>query len=162
VKITAQSVLVLLIKTRRDHNRNVYCRGKNLTMAGKIWTAAQTFSAESGKESVITLKAPYRGILRGYRLAQTNGLLRGAAASLYTSNQETEPNSTLPAEKFRVLSVELAVGAAKIENHFSRISYANSDGTEEAPQRLLYLKIMPYGSGPKSFTFSATVETPIT
>ena len=129
-------------------------------MAGKIWTAAQTFSAESGKESVITLKAPYRGIIRGYRLVQNNGLMRGAVASLYTSNQETAPNSALPAEKFRVLRVELEIGSAKNENHFSRIAYANSDGTEEAPQRLLYLKITPYGIGTKSFTFSATVETP--
>jgi hypothetical protein len=131
-------------------------------MAGTIWTAAQTFSAESGKESVIALKMPHRGVIRGYRLAQTNGLLRGATAALYASNQETAPNSEQPADKFRVLSVELAVGAAKIENHFARISYVNSDGTEESPQRLLYLKITPYGSGPKSFTFAATVETPIT
>ena len=129
-------------------------------MAGTIWTAAQTFSAESGKESVITLKMPHRGIIRGYRLAQTNGLLRGATASLYTSNQETAPNSEQPADRFRALSVALPVGAAKVENHFARISYVNCDGTEEAPQRLMYLKITPYGVGPKSFTFSATVETP--
>ena len=158
MKITAQSVLDLSIKTPSVVN----CSVKALTMAGTIWTAAQTFAADGGKESVITLKMPHRGVIRGYRLAQTNGLLRGATAALYASNQETAPNSEQPADKFKVLSAELAVGAAKIENHFARISYVNCDGTDEEPQRVMYMKITPYGAGSKTFTFAATVETPTT
>jgi hypothetical protein len=128
-------------------------------MAGTIWTGETAFTATSGSESVVTLKVPHRGIIRGYSLTQTSGTTAGAAAALYTSNQATAPNSTMPAEAFHIVDITLPA-AAKVDNHSASIAYLNRDGTPTNQQRFLYLKITPVGSGSKNFVFSITVETP--
>ena len=129
-------------------------------MASTIWSGETSFAATSGSETVVALKVPHRGIIRGFSLTQTSGANAGAAASLYTSNQETAPNSELPAEAFHVLDITLTA-AAKVDNHSLNVAYVNRDGTPTNPQRYLYLKITPAGSGAKNFVFSVTVETPM-
>lgn len=128
-------------------------------MASTIWSGETTFTATSGAETKVTLNVPYRGIIRGYSLTQTSGTNAGAAAALYTSNQETAPNNSLPAEAFHVLDITLPA-AAKVDNHTANIAYVNRDGTPSNGQRFLYLKITPAGSGAKNFVFSVTIETP--
>ena len=128
-------------------------------MASTIWTGETVFEAASASQTVVALKVPHRGILRGYSLTQTSGANAGAAAALYTSKQDTAPNSTLPAEAFHILDITLPA-AAKVDNHSAEIAYLNRDGTPTNPQRYLYLKITPAGSGTKNFVFSVTVEVP--
>jgi hypothetical protein len=128
-------------------------------MASTIWSGDTSFTATSGAETKVTLKVPYRGIIRGYSLMQTSGTTAGATAAVYTSNQETTPNSTLPAEAFHVLDITLPA-AAKVDNHSLSVAYVNRDGTPSNGQRFLYLKITPTGSGAKNFVFSITIETP--
>lgn len=128
-------------------------------MANAPWTGETVFTATSGSAQTVTIKVPHRGRIKGYSLSQTSGANAGAAAALYTSNQETAPNSTLPAEAFHLLDITLPA-AAKVDNHSLDISYVNRDGTPSNPQRYLYLKITPAGSGDKNFVFSITVETP--
>lgn len=126
-------------------------------MAGTIWSGTTSFSATSGSESVVAIPVPHRAILRGYSLSQTSGANAGAAAALFTSKQDTAPNSALPAEAFHILDITLPA-AAKVDNHALDIAYVNRDGTPTNPQRYLYLKITPAGSGEKNFVFSITVE----
>ena len=128
-------------------------------MASTIWSGETAFTATSAAETTVALKVPHRGIIRGYSLTQTSGTNAGAAAALYTSNQLTTPNSTLPAEAFHLGDVTLPA-AAKVDNHDASIAYVNRDGTPSNPQRFLYLKITPAGSGAKNFVFSVTIETP--
>ena len=128
-------------------------------MASTIWSGETAFTATSGTETVVALKVPHRGILRGYSLTQTSGTNAGAGAALYTSNQTTTPNSDLPAEAFHILDITLPA-AAKVDNHALTVAYVNRDGTPTNPQRFLYLKITPAGSGAKNFVFAVTVETP--
>jgi hypothetical protein len=128
-------------------------------MASTIWSGETTFTATSGTETSVTIKVPHRGIIRGYSLTQTSGTNAGAAAALYTSNQATTPNSALPAEAFHVLSVTLPA-ATKVDNHELNVAYLNRDGSPSNPQRFLYLKITPVGSGAKDFVFAITIETP--
>jgi hypothetical protein len=128
-------------------------------MASTIWSGETTFTATSGAETSVTVKVPHRGIIRGYSLTQTSGANAGAAAALYTSNQATAPNSDLPAEAFHVLSVTLPT-AAKVDNHELNVAYLNRDGSPSNPQRFLYLKITPAGTGAKNFVFAITIETP--
>lgn len=127
-------------------------------MASTIWSGETSFSATSGEQTVVPIKVPHRAILRGYSLTQTSGANAGATAALYTSNQETEPNSTLPAEAFHILDITLGA-TAKVDDHETDIAYINRDGSPSNPQRFLYLKITPAGSGAKNFVFSITVET---
>jgi hypothetical protein len=127
-------------------------------MASTIWSGETSFSATSGEQTVVPIKVPHRAILRGYSLTQTSGANAGAAAALYTSNQETAPNSALPAEAFHILDITLGA-AAKVDDHETDIAYINRDGTPSNPQRFLYLKITPAGTGAKNFVFSITVET---
>jgi hypothetical protein len=129
-------------------------------MASTIWSGETTFTAASGAETKVTLKVPYRGIIRGYSLTQTSGATAGAAAAVYTSNQDSAPNSDLPAEAFHVLDITLPA-AAKVDNHDLNVAYVNRDGTPSNGQRFLYLKITPAGSGAKNFVLSITVETPM-
>lgn len=128
-------------------------------MASTIWSGETTFTATSGAETVVALKVPHRGILRGYSLTQTSGTNAGATAALYTSKQDTTPNSALPAEAFHVLDITLPA-AAKVDDHALTVAYVNRDGTPTNPQRFLYLKITPAGSGAKNFVFAITIETP--
>jgi hypothetical protein len=128
-------------------------------MSSIIWSGETVFSATGGAESVITIRVPHRGIIRGYSLSQTSGANAGAAAKLYTSKQDTAPNNTLPAEAFHVLDITLPA-AAKVDDHEVQIAYINRDGTPTNPQRYLYLKITPAGTGAKNFVFSVTIETP--
>ena len=127
-------------------------------MASTIWSGETVFSAASGTESVITLKVPHRGIIRGWSLTQTSGTNAGAAAALFTSKQDTAPNSALPAEAFHLADITLPAGS-KVDNHSAEIAYINRDGTPSNPQRYLYLKITPTGSGTKNFVFAVTIET---
>jgi hypothetical protein len=111
---------------------------------------------------------PHRGILRGYTLVQTTGADNKFEADLYSSNQETEPNASLPAEAFHVLSLadfaDVVVDedvVAIAENSNVNVAYLNRDGSPTNPQRFLYLWIKPNGSGSKNFVLTVTVETPM-
>jgi hypothetical protein len=128
-------------------------------MASTIWSGETTFEAGSGEQTVVPIRVPHRGIIRGYSLTQTSGANAGAAAALYTSKQDTAPNSTLPAEAFHILDIVLPA-AAKVDNHSAEVAFINRDGTPTNPQRYLYLKITPAGAGAKNFVFSVTIEVP--
>lgn len=110
---------------------------------------------------------PHRGVLRGYTLAQLTGSAGGFTADLYTSSQGSAPNNALPEEIFHLLSLtdtaEVTVDADVVglaENNNLSIAYQNRDGSPSNPQRFLYLRITPNGSGNKNFALSVTVETP--
>jgi hypothetical protein len=127
-------------------------------MASTIWSGETTFEATSGAQAVVAIKVPHRGIIKGYSLSQTSGANAGATAALYTSKQDTAPNNTLPAEAFHILDITLPT-AAKVDNHSTDVAYINRDGSPSNPQRFLYLKITPAGSGAKNFVFAITIET---
>jgi hypothetical protein len=127
-------------------------------MASTIWSGETSFSATSGEQTVVPIKVPHRAVLRGYSLTQTSGANAGAAAAIYTSNQETAPNNTLPAGVFNILDITLPA-VAKVDDRETDIAYINRDGSPSNPQRFLYLKITPAGTGAKNFVFSITVET---
>lgn len=136
-------------------------------MASVIWSGTKAFSANSGTETVVPIPMPHRGILRGYTLVQRNGAKAGFEADLYASNQETEPNASLPAESFHVLSLsDFADVVADpdvvdiAENTSVNVAYLNRDGSPSNPQRFLYLWIKPGGTGSKNFALTVTVETP--
>jgi len=126
-------------------------------MASVIWSGETSFTATGGEQLVVPIKVPHRAILRGYSLAQTSGANSGATAALYTSNQATAPNSTLPESAFHLLDITLPT-AAKVADRKTDLAYINRDGTPSNPQRFLYLKITPAGSGEKNFVFAITVE----
>jgi hypothetical protein len=136
-------------------------------MASTIWSGNTTFTAVSGVETVVPVKMPHRGVLRGYVLVQTTGADNKFEADLYSSNRETEPNASLPAEAFHLLSLAdfadvvadpdvVAIAA----NSNVNVAYLNRDGSPSNPQRFLYLWIKPNGSGSKNFVLTVTVETP--
>lgn len=124
-----------------------------------IWSGETVFEATSGEVAVVPLKVPHRGVIRGFSLSQTSGVNAGAVGGLYTSNQETTPNSDLPSEAFHILDITLTA-TSKVDNHSLNVAYVNRDGTPTNPQRYLYLKLLPTGSGAKNFVFSITIETP--
>jgi hypothetical protein len=137
-------------------------------MASTIWSGTTTFTAPSGAETVVPVKMPHRGILRGYSLVQTTGADNKFEADLYSSKRDTTPNSALPAEAFHVLSLAdfadvvadpdvVAIAA----NSNVNVAYLNRDGSPSNPQRFLYLWIKPNGSGSKNFVLTVTVETPM-
>jgi hypothetical protein len=136
-------------------------------MASTIWSGTTTFTATSGTETTVPVKMPHRGILRGYALVQTTGGDNKFDADLYSSNRETAPNSTLPSEAFHVLSLADFADVvsdpdvvAIAENSNINVAYLNRDGGPTLPQRFLYLRIKPNGSGSKNFVLTVTVETP--
>ena len=136
-------------------------------MASTIWSGTTTFTAPSGSETVVPVKMPHRAILRGYALVQTNGNDDKFEADLYSSNQATEPNASLPDEAFHVLSLADFADVvsdqdviAIAENSNVNVAYLNRDGSPSNPQRFLYLRIKPNGSGSKNFVLTVTVETP--
>jgi len=136
-------------------------------MAGSIWSGTTAFTATSGSETVVPVKMPHRAVLRGYALVQTSGADNKFEADLYSSNQETAPNSTLPAEALHVLSLADFADVvadpdvvAIAENSNITVAYINRDGSPSNPQRFLYLRITPNGSGDKDFVLTVTVETP--
>ena len=137
-------------------------------MASTIWSGTTTFTAPSGSETTVPVKIPHRAILRGYALVQTTGADNKFEADLYSSNQETEPNASLPAEAFHVLSLADFADVvsdqdvvAIAENSNVNVAYLNRDGSPSNPQRFLYLRIKPNGSGEKDFVLTVTVETPM-
>lgn len=137
-------------------------------MASTIWSGTKTFTVTGGAESIVPVPVPHRGNLRGYSLVQLTGDDDGFTADLYTSNQETAPNSTLPAEAFHLLSLSDVAETitdpdvvAIAENNSVNVAYLNRDGTPSNPQRFLYLWITPDGTGAKNFALTVTVETPM-
>jgi hypothetical protein len=136
-------------------------------MASTIWSGTTSFTAPSGTETIVPVKMPHRGILRGYSLVQITGADNKFEADLYSSNQATEPNASLPAESFHVLSLADFADVvtdpdvvAIAENNNVSVAYLNRDGSPSNPQRFLYLWIKPNGSGAKDFALTVTVETP--
>lgn len=137
-------------------------------MASTIWSGTTTFTAPSGSETVVPVKMPHRAILRGYALVQTTGADNKFEADLYSSKQDTAPNSNLPAEAFHVLSLADFADVvsdpdvvAIAENSNVNVAYINRDGSPSNAQRFLYLRITPNGSGNKNFVLTVTVETPM-
>lgn len=129
-------------------------------MPSTIWTGEQSFTAVSATETVVAIKIPHRGELARATLTQASGTNAGFTAGLYTSNQETAPNSNLPASVFHLHTFTAANSTAFTEENDLNLPYLNRDGTPTNPQRFLYLKITPAGSGTKTFVFSVTVKTP--
>lgn len=134
-------------------------------MASTIWSGTKTFTATGGAESVVPVPMPHRGVLRGYSLVQLTGNDDGITADLYTSNQATAPNASLPEEAFHLISVSDAAETttdpdvvAIAENNNLNIAYLNRDGSPSNPQRFLYLRITPGGAGAKNFVLTVTVE----
>ena len=137
-------------------------------MSSTIWSGTTTFTAPSGTETVVPVRMPHRATLRGYALVQTTGADNKFEADLYSSKQETAPNSALPAEAFHVLSLADFADVvsdpdvvAIAENNSISVAYLNRDGSPSNPQRFLYLRITPNGSGNKNFVLTVTVETPM-
>jgi hypothetical protein len=128
-------------------------------MAVLIWSGTTEFtSAGSGSEEVITLKVPHRGDIKGYSLVAADGGATGNfTAGLYTSKQDKEPNSELPAAAFKVLSFD----QSSASNASISVSYINRDGTPTNQQRYLYLRLTRSG-GSKAFVFTITIDTPKT
>jgi hypothetical protein len=129
-------------------------------MPSTIWSGSKTFTAASGSETVVSVPAPARGVLRGYTLVQSSGAATGFEADLYTSDKT-------PEEVYHLLSLsdnaEVVTDSdvvAIAENNVVDIAYQNRNGTPSLHERLLYLKITPTGSGTKTFTISLTVATP--
>jgi hypothetical protein len=123
-------------------------------MPSTIWSGTTTFEATAGQEKVVAVPMPHRAILKGYSLVTTDGSAPNFNAALYTSKQDTPPNSTLPAAAFLLYSFTQIDPADNDMN----VSYLNRDGTPTNPQRYLYLKVTPNAT--KTFVFSVTVDTP--
>lgn len=130
-------------------------------MASTIWSGSKVFTAPSATATTVAIPMPHRGILSGYTLSQTSGTNAGFTANLYTSNQDTAPNSEVPENVFHLITITAANNVATAEDTALNVAYVNRDGTPTLPQRYLYLKITPAGSGEKAFVFSVTVETPM-
>lgn len=123
--------------------------------ANTIWSGSKSFSVPAGSATLVPISMPHRGILRGYNLVEASGGATGNfTATLYTSNRASTPNSTLPEDTFKLLSFDQASAA----NEETDISFLNRDGTPSVPQRFLYLKITPAGSGTKNYVFTVTVR----
>lgn len=134
-------------------------------MGSTVWSGTQAFTVPAAAETVVPIRVPHRGILRGYALAQTTGAASGFTAALYTSNQETAPNSELPANVFHLTNLADIVNnpsgvVALAENNNLNLAYLNRDGNPTSPQRFLYLRITPAGTGNKNFALTVTIETP--
>lgn len=123
-----------------------------------VWSGSTSFtSAGSGAEETFTIRVPHRGVLKGYSLAAAdNGATGNLSAALYTSKQDVEPNSTLPANAFKILSFDQTA----LSNNSLDVSYVNRDGTPTNPQRYLYLRVTRSG-GSKNFVFTVTIDTPL-
>lgn len=124
-------------------------------MPSTVWSGSVTFTANNGQATTVAVPMPHRGILKGYSLAEASGGATGNfTATLYSSKQDKAPNSTLPADTFKVLAFDQTT---PFTNNLD-VSYLNRDGTPTNPQRYLYLKITP--SATKTLVFSVTVDTP--
>lgn len=123
-----------------------------------VWSGSTSFtSTGAGSEESFTIRVPHRGVLKGYSLVAADGNATGNfTAGLYTSNQETTPNSDLPANAFKILSFDQTAAS----NNSVDVSYVNRDGTPTNPQRYLYLKVTRSG-GSKELVFSVTIDTPL-
>lgn len=128
-------------------------------MASTIWSGKKDFTAASGQETVVSVPAPHRGILRGYTLVQTAGANNGFEADLYTSTKTPEEIYHLISLADVATVVADSDVVAIAENNDINVAYQNRDGTPSVHQRYLYLKISPNGTGNKSFILSITVET---
>ena len=128
-------------------------------MASTVWSGSKTFTVASGTETLVAVPVPHRARIRSYSLVQTTGANNGATAKLLTSQQTTTPNSALPESSFLLDTITIPNNAASVANNNTSLAYVNRDGTPTSPQRFLYLRITPAGSGNKAFVFSVTVET---
>lgn len=128
-------------------------------MSSTVWSGSKEFSATGGSATVAAIDVPHRAVIRSYNLVQTSGANNGATALLLSSNRATEPNSNLPEASFLVETITLPNSAANVAVTNTSLAYVNRDGTPTSPQRKLYLKVTPGGSGAKTFVFSLTVET---
>jgi hypothetical protein len=120
-----------------------------------LWSGSKSFSVPAGSATLVPIPMPHRGILRGYNLVEASGgAIGNFTATLYTSNRASTPNSALPEDTFKLLSFDQNSAA----NEETDISFLNRDGTPSVPQRFLYLKITPAGSGTKNYVFTVTVR----
>lgn len=130
-------------------------------MPSTIWSGTQAFTATAGEATVVPIRMPHRGTLHGCNLVQTSGATSGVTAKLLSSKRDKEPNSNLPEDAFLVATLQIASGQSQVVNQNVDVAYHNQDGDPSNPQRFLYLKITPAGTGEKSFALSVTVGTPV-
>jgi hypothetical protein len=124
-------------------------------MPSTVWSGSVSFMAPANEATTVAVPMPHRGVLKGYSLVEAAGAATGNfTATLYSSKQDKEPNSTLPADTFKVISFDQTT---PFKNDLD-VSYLNRDGSPSNPQRYLYLKITPAAA--KSLVFTVTVDTP--
>jgi hypothetical protein len=119
--------------------------------------------AESGANNFYEIDYPHRGRLSKLMIRQVTGVAEGFEADLYNSARPLQAHeagshsSASAAESFndgnyKILPTQVAAGdASEVFKPEGGYPYRNVDGTYSVPQRKLYLRLEPNGTGTKTF-----------
>lgn len=124
--------------------------------------------ASSGADSYHIIPFPHRGQITKLLVVQSSGNADGFAVELYNSEDAVPADSSLSSSSSAgdgrsrdnfVVIPEVAVGGGATALHESgTYSFANRDGSPTNPQRFVYLRITPEGSGDKDFTVTIAID----
>lgn len=127
-----------------------------------------TLEVEAGEESFHRIGYPHRGELKRFVVTQIEGSAVGFDVDLHSSKDVIPPGSSSSASGSGtggpgnvVIATQTAAPGADINLQDQKISYFNADGTPTNPQRYLYLRIEPTGSGTVKFDVTIASEQPV-
>ncbi len=127
-------------------------------------------TAPSGEDSFHELRYPHRGVITSLTVKQVDGTKSGYEFDLYRSQQvlpEVEGSSSsavTPAVDpalFEIVPTQTVAPAGDtIQLTNVEYPYQNADGSPSNPQRRLYVRLKPSGTGTKTFQIAITATLP--
>lgn len=128
-------------------------------------------TAEGGQDNFYTLDFPHRGDIVRLIAKQVGGEAQGYSLDLYSS-QEILPevqsesssgagNPPIDPDLFEIIPTQsVGVGGTKVELKGVEYGYCNRDGTPSVPEKKIYLRITPGGTGTKVFQLVLAQKPP--
>jgi hypothetical protein len=122
--------------------------------------------ASSAVDSYHTIPFPHRGQITKLLAVQSSGNAEGFAVELYNSADAVPEGGSASSsagdgrarDNFVIIPEVTAGGGATTLHEAGSYNYSNRDGSPTNPQRFLYLRITPEGTGDKDFTVTLTVD----
>jgi len=154
-------------------------------MSNPYMSGPHQFEVEGGVEACFTIRAPHRGAVTQIKFNQLDGDVANCDFEVYTSRNAVSkvvqvelgsysnsssssfssssagsnlPNNESPAS-YSIFGEKTYIGGTPTHISDESHSFRNQDGTYSVPERKLYVRLLPSGTGPKTYTLTLEMLT---
>jgi hypothetical protein len=136
-------------------------------MGTPYMSGPHTLEATGAEESCTAIRVPWRAIVRAFKFNQVAGVAANCAFELYTKSEACPPTGSsesssgqLPHDRsmYSVFGEKSFTASTPLAEYDKNYPYVNQDSKASNPTRLLYVRILPAGTGAKTYELALELE----